>query len=339
MSNLNNSINQLGGLQSLRGIAAWMVCVYHCAFLLNAHFPNNYDYLTWGQEGVSVFFVISGVVMPWSMFQGQYGYRNVFRFLAKRWVRLYPPFVLSIFLFVGVIWLLIEGQSLNGEMLKRIGNSLAFSVPFLQEGKWVIDVYWTLFIEFQFYIYLAIMLPLMVSKYRIIRNLAFYFGLAIMPLSLLFNGIHVKETLFFHLPIFSLGFALFMYWKTLFTRLEFLCAVLCSVMAIYVGVEKLHGLGFHILTASVLAFLFIFLVKKGPKWLDFVGEVSYSFYLSHLMFVFLYYHLVYSPEMNVYVLLFSLVLLQLTAILGAWGMYWLIEKPALDWTKKIKYNR
>jgi peptidoglycan/LPS O-acetylase OafA/YrhL len=57
------------------------------------------------------------------------------------------------------------------------------------------------------------------------------------------------------------------------------------------------------------------------------------------MFVFLYYHLVYSPEMNVYVLLFSLALLQLIAILGAWGMYWLIEKPALDWTKKIKYKR
>jgi len=57
------------------------------------------------------------------------------------------------------------------------------------------------------------------------------------------------------------------------------------------------------------------------------------------MFVFLYYHLVYSPEMNVYVLLLSLALLQMTAILGAWSLYWLIEKPALDWTKKIKYKR
>jgi len=339
MSKLNNSINHLGGLQSLRGIAAWMVCIYHCAFLLNAHFPNNYDYLTWGQEGVSVFFVISGIVMPWSMFNGHYTYKNILRFLAKRWVRLYPPFVLSLFLFVGVIWLWIEGQSLNGEMLQRILNSLSFSVPFIPAGKWVIDVYWTLFIEFQFYIYLALMLPLMISKNRIVRNFAFYVGLALMPLSLLFNGIHVKETLFFHLPIFSLGFALFMYWKNLFSKVEFISAVVISVVAIYFGVERLHGLGYHILIASIFAFLFIFIFKKGLKWLDFVGEVSYSFYLSHLMFVFLFYHKVYWPEMNVYLLLFSLILLQVAAIFGAWVLYKLIENPALEWTKKIKYKQ
>jgi peptidoglycan/LPS O-acetylase OafA/YrhL len=339
ITKLNNTINQLGGLQSLRGIAAWMVCVYHCAFLLNSHFPNNYEYLTWGQEGVSVFFVISGVVMPWSMYNGQYGYRNIFRFLAKRWVRLYPPFILSLVLFVAVIWLFLEGQSLDNQMMSRIWNSMTFSVPFIQDGKWVIDVYWTLFIEFQFYIYLAIMLPLMIHKNRIIRNLSFYLGLAIMPLSLLFEGIHVKETLFFHLPIFSLGFALFMFWKKLFTPMEFMVASIISVCFIYIAVDKLHGLGFHILIASLCAFSFIYFVKSGWKWLDFVGEVSYSFYLSHLMFVFIFYHKVYSPDMNVYVLISALVLLQGCAIFGAWGIYWLIEKPALEWTKKIKYVR
>jgi peptidoglycan/LPS O-acetylase OafA/YrhL len=43
--------------------------------------------------------------------------------------------------------------------------------------------------------------------------------------------------------------------------------------------------------------------------------------------------------MNVYVLISALVLLQGCAIFGAWGIYWLIEKPALEWTKKIKYVR
>ena len=78
--------NQLDLLNALRGIAAWMVCLFHASFLVKEYYPSLYHFLDIGQEGVYVFFVISGVVLPWSMDAGRYAWKNADRFLLKRWI-------------------------------------------------------------------------------------------------------------------------------------------------------------------------------------------------------------------------------------------------------------
>ena len=57
--------NQLDLLNALRGIAAWMVCLFHASFLVKEFYPGLCLFFDIGQEGVCVFFVISGVVLPW----------------------------------------------------------------------------------------------------------------------------------------------------------------------------------------------------------------------------------------------------------------------------------
>jgi len=47
--------NPIGLLNALRGIAAWMVCMFHSAFIIKPFYPELLPLLDWGQEGVYVF--------------------------------------------------------------------------------------------------------------------------------------------------------------------------------------------------------------------------------------------------------------------------------------------
>lgn len=57
-------------------------------------------WLSWsgrnGYTGVYISFVISGFIIPYSLHRGGYTLRNFGRFLIKRGIRLYPPYLISI---------------------------------------------------------------------------------------------------------------------------------------------------------------------------------------------------------------------------------------------------
>src|SRR5882724_10180383 len=84
----------------LRGIAALGVTLGH---LVNSD-PLRFSqlpilqYVTgYGHLGVQVFFVISGFVIPYSMYFGNYKINNISKFVLKRLSRLEPPYIISIF--------------------------------------------------------------------------------------------------------------------------------------------------------------------------------------------------------------------------------------------------
>jgi peptidoglycan/LPS O-acetylase OafA/YrhL len=88
----NNKKERLGGLQSLRGIAAFAVLFQHVTYY--ACTAKGIDYapylrIDFGRFGVQLFFVISGFVMAGCMNQGK-------SFLWNRALRIYPAFWLAI---------------------------------------------------------------------------------------------------------------------------------------------------------------------------------------------------------------------------------------------------
>jgi peptidoglycan/LPS O-acetylase OafA/YrhL len=335
---MNQTKNPIGLLNSLRGVAALMVCLFHSAFIIKDYNPEFYKSLDWGQEGVYVFFVISGVVLPWSMLQGKYSFKNFGRFMLKRILRLYPPFVISVLVFVIGIWIMKDDRSFfDTDVFNQFVDSIFFLVPF-KESKWVIEVYWTLFVEFQYYIYLALIFPFLVHKRLPVRLLAYYGTIALTFLSHFFVPNHTKENLFFHLPIFCLGFSLFLYYKQIIGKWEFWSGVVVASVVGFVNINNFLYLSYHITLVSLVTFFLIYFVKQGPRFLDFLGDVSYSFYLFHLVFVSYIYGKFYHEANDPFWVWFVFWSIQLAAIVGAWAMYNLVEKPSLNWTKKVKYK-
>ncbi len=327
--------NDLAFLNTLRAIAAWMVCLFHASFLLKEYYPFTYNVLSWGQEGVYVFFIISGVVLPWSMDQSNYQWRFAGKFMLKRMLRLYPPFLISVvicaFGFYG-----LKGM-LAPEGLTKMLHSITFAAPFLGT-KWVNDVYWTLFVEFQFYLYLALIFPFFISKKMWVRTAALVFTLALSFLSKSFEPKVVKVTLLFHLPVFTMGYYVYLYLKGRIKAPEFWMGLLLSTLVCLYLTGILHGLKWRIVITAFLTVLVIIWVKQGNRWLDQLGEISYSFYLTHWFVIstcnHFFYHDMRSPLGSV---LFFL-LIQVGSIALAKLFYQAVEKPSLQWTKMVRYT-
>lgn len=207
------------------------------------------------------------------MYQAGYKLRNFFSFFLKRLARLEPPYMFSIILALMILflrtWILTDSdpiQSLDG---KQIGLHLFYLVPFFNEYQWLNEVYWTLAIEFQYYIFIALSYVLIMNG-KLLARVMFYFLCVISTL--------IKEETFlpFWLPVFLLGILTFLYKVKRINRNEFSLVFLGSII-VSVYIYPLESLFYSLLP--------VILVLKWPhikvQFLDQTGKFSYSIYLIH----------------------------------------------------------
>src|SRR5689334_14543570 len=89
---------RISTVDSLRGIASLAVCWFHLtngnpSFLTGGPLKSSGTY---GWLGVEMFFVISGFVIPYSLHKAGYDLKSFGTFVAKRIIRLDPPYLVSI---------------------------------------------------------------------------------------------------------------------------------------------------------------------------------------------------------------------------------------------------
>lgn len=134
------------GWDLLRGLCAIAVALYHLMV-----WQGLADLPTLATYGVYLFFLLSGASMTYVYGQGLQEARAVAGFLALRWLRLAPLYVL-----VCVVFLVMLAQR-NGAWADAIGLRLLLNASFAfglyDPGLWALAVGgWSLGIEFVFYL-------------------------------------------------------------------------------------------------------------------------------------------------------------------------------------------
>ncbi len=318
---------RIGVINALRASAAIFVAWGHFVAGQGKYLSLSGKY---GYLGVDIFFVISGFVIPWSLYRSRYALRDYPRFLLKRNVRLYPPYLASIAVTV-LATNFIMAPVLHLPRLTITTQSLLLHFVYLNDlahVPWINVVYWTLAIEFQWYLLVGLMFPLLATRNRMAR----FAGLAGMMTAYFAVG---NDRLIFHsIPIFLIGVFVFQYRVGLIDLHAMVGMIAVMVLAM------IAPLGWIVTGVSVTTGLLIAFSTFHNPAADRVGDVSYSLYLLHLpigvsVIGCLSLWLPYSGS---YMIVLDTVGLAACGLV-AWVMYQLIEKPSQEMSSAIRFAR
>lgn len=316
---------RIGVINALRGFAAVFVAWGHFVAGQGKYLGLSGKY---GYLGVHIFFVISGFVIPWSLYRSRYVLRDYLRFLLKRNVRLYPPYLASIAVTI-LATNFIMAPKFGLPRVDVTGPNLLAHFLYLNDlihVPWVNVAYWTLAIEFQWYLLVGLMFPLLVTHNRLAR----FAGLAGMMVAYFTVG---HDRLIFHsLPIFLVGVFVFQYRVNLIEVREMLGLIAVMVLAM------IGPIGWIVAGVSVTTGMLIAFSAFHSRHMDRVGDASYSLYLLHLpigvaLIGCLSHWLPYSGS---YIGALDVVGLAASG-LAAWMMYQAIEKPSQEMSSAIRF--
>lgn len=334
--NSNNHLDPLAPgnrwLDTLRGLAASAVVVYHLNEGWSHEHPFYGSLVKCGWLGVPVFFVISGYLIVLAA-QRAPDWRH---FLLRRWWRIYPPYVASVALVFAVAAFRKITTGVNDVSPLHL-SAEAWLATFLAvtpitslEGprNWI---YWSLTCEIFYYGLIAVCLW---SSRRFLAGAIA--GISGAMLALGCAGIVESVTL--NWWMFALGAALAVGWQSAAGRA---LLALCALTATVQGWK--HGpLG--PVVAGAVWFSMIWARHASGAWLNrervlsSVATVSYSLYLTHVPFgVYLLLHL-RPPEaahhLSLHVL--SDALLYLGCLAFAWCFWKVIEAPCHRQGRKVR---
>jgi peptidoglycan/LPS O-acetylase OafA/YrhL len=320
-------------IDSLRGIAAVAICFFHFSNGNPALLPDG----NWLKElanigflRVEVFFVISGMVIAYTMAKSNYQIGQLGVFLLKRLARLEPPYLASIVLVLGLNLLssLLPAYAGNGFTFDaaQFFLHIGYLVPFW-DIPWLSPVYWSLGIEFQFYLMMALTFPLMFAK----RKQFFYLAFAIS--SFLFFITAQEYLLFKYVLFFFIGFLLFMYVEGSIDKRIAIFLIILSGGFIFLKD------GWEFAMAGLFPVLFmLFLGHKRFRVLEFLGKISYSLYLIHVPVGGRVINLTVKLTDNIYLSMLAVLAALLVSVAFAWLFFHLIEEPSIRWAKRIGYK-
>lgn len=317
------------GVQYLRGLAALGVVLCHYGSNLKDH-PKLSQIFNFGQSGVQVFFLISGFIIVYSLIKAKYKSTEFFRFLLKRSIRIDPSYIATIILTIALFKILSFIPSFKGQNLHFIpGQFLAhlfYIVPFTKYPFYN-HVFWTLGIEFQFYLLIGITYFLSPNQFFKTAFIILFTATCFINFS---NGYYIVFT---YAPFFALGISLVSLYQQ---PKDWVKSILPSLLLVLIA----YKFGFAVFLLLSACSIAIILLRLYNRVLFYLGQISYSLYLTHsLMYIVVVGFLKKSNADLQQNQLGWLAIEVLMAIGFAHLFYRLIEKPSLSLSKKIFYKK
>ena len=344
---------QLHTLQCLRGLAALMVLVFHCALLLApfAGAPLLGGLLAIGSLGVELFFVLSGFIIMWVHADDIGRPDRASAYLRKRLLRIYPPYWVVLLLTLAAGWYLGTSREWLRPLMDIVILHPATAEPML------VGIGWTLRFELAFYLVFGILI--LNRRLGLFLMVSWLLGIVLLACKLVSIPWSVAYLFSNYSLLFFFGMA-----SALWARhgaatpvgrwlMEYsvpLAATLCFwlVVAFQQSGKPIaeDGLGIALLG---LAFAVLMQASLSPywearsrtmTWLEKLGDASYSIYLTHMGLLLLaglpaFRWLLEQgmPQQQSFWLLVLLLACLLCIGFGVLFHHWL-ERPLLRWGRR-----
>jgi peptidoglycan/LPS O-acetylase OafA/YrhL len=324
-SNQTDNGGKLVSIEVLRGLASILVCFFHFTHgdmkfvgtskLFQSFFTN-------GWIGVEMFFVISGFVIPYSLVKSNYNFSSFRQFMSKRILRIEPPYVVSIILVIILGYLSSMAPGFKGQPFHCDSGQFLAHFVYLTEHvnyQWIQPVYWTLEIEFHYYLFIGLILPFLWKN-----KTSFFLGISFFLLS----GHLIDFTIFKYADFFSLGMIAAAY-QLGKIKIHYFWTFFLLIMISMVFESQ----GVLMISAGVITTFCILFLKFSNRVFLFLGQISYSLYLIHVPIGGRVINLgsrFADKDWEIWCVLFVAILVSL---ISAWLFNKLIEKPS----QKLSY--
>jgi peptidoglycan/LPS O-acetylase OafA/YrhL len=327
--------NRLEVLDTIRGLAALSVVIYHFSYRYYQLYPQEirlYFSFDDGKYGVQAFFILSGFVIFMTLNKSE----KPIDFLVNRFSRLYPVFWFCvIFSFTIISYFGLEGRETTFlEMLLNLTM-----IPNQFGIKTVDGVYWTLLYELKFYFLMFLIcitgkikhIENILSIYLIVFLSSYIFGLEDFILFKVLKQIFITD----YASYFISGILFYKIFTKNYTVKTLFILLLAYSLSL---VSNTYDNGFIII--SIIYIIFILFSFSFINWFKnrlflFLGTISYSLYLIHQNIGYIIlnklYFLKISPIISFFISL-------ITVIIIASFISYLIEKPSVIYLKNI-YKR
>lgn len=317
----------------MRAFAALSVCLFHFVCTTTGYIQTQWilNFFSIGKYGVQLFFVISGFIIPFSMYNSNFRFKNLFKFTLKRLLRLEPPYITSLIIVLVILWvrdILLHTNNFSSTVTpQRVILHFGYLIPFFENYHWFNNVYWTLAVEFQYYFFIALLFIPLINSTLLHR-------IVIIICILLLSNIGSIDLLLFSLPIFYVGICTFMYIINKISRVEF---YLTMLLLFSFSIFKYGWQPVVYITIPIVAILFF--RQKKIYGLSFIGKMSYSIYLIHPLigasFINILSHYVTNGLGKAVIISGGL----LVTLISAYFMFLLIEKPSQKLSSSLKYQK
>ena len=342
--------NHLANVQSLRGFAALLVVFSHLLVIETKYSPDHVlgSWLSFGQVGVDLFFVISGFIMVHVAAKMQRGAKPAFEFLFARFTRIYPLYWLVSAALL-IVWLVRPGMVFSS--FKTEPNIIKSFLLFPDSRDPLLAVGWTLIHEIGFYLVFA--LALLLKPKWLLPFLCLWAGIigAGQFMDIGSNSINEAVIALFLNPLTFefLGGALagwvFHKWDAKFALPVLLTGLGLWTIALFVLISAGHtmiesplGRVIHFaLPATLTVYGLAGLKTTLPKCTQTLGDWSYSLYLTHILSLTLFGRIWHKfAQDGKWDNIPALAVMTIASIIVAGLTYKLAEKPMLNAAKNLR---
>lgn len=324
-----NSKKRIYQIDLFRFLAALSIVFYHYLFsgyradnLSNLHFSEIGKYFKYGYLAVNIFFIISGFVITLSIES-----RSLKNFYISRISRLYPTYWLSVLITTAVI-VIFGSPKFTVNFTQVIINLTMFQNYFNIQS--IDRVYWTLFVEMKFYIFIIGTYLVLNKKTDIKLDYLIYSWLILSIVYIPLNNLFFFKILNSFLILnwssyFIAGMVFYQIFKSKINTQYIILLCITMFISIFHAISKIENLEshhndtfspFYISGIIITFYILMFLVSSGKlniinsSKLIKLGLLTYPLYLIHENIGFIIFNQL-GTESNKYIILFLTIILML----------------------------